>query len=150
MKRLLACAAICAFGVLSAHADPDAAGVWRTISDVNGEPEGLVEITEINGEISGAIVGSLIEGDDPDRVCEKCPGDKRGQKLLGMEILGGLSQDRKKSNVYRGGWVIDPNNGSKYKAKVTISPDGRTLQLRGFIGIEAMGRTQIWERHDQD
>ena len=42
------------------------------------------------------------------------------------------------------GKVYDPENGKTYKASMTS--DGNTLRLRGYIGIKALGRNEIWKR----
>ena len=33
-----------------------------------------------------------------------------------------------------------------YSAVMTISPDGQTLTVRGFLGFELLGRNDIWHR----
>ncbi|RPH45223.1 MAG: DUF2147 domain-containing protein, partial [Burkholderiales bacterium] len=35
-----------------------------------------------------------------------------------------------------------------YKAKLKLSEAGRKLELRGYIGIPTLGRTQTWIREN--
>ena len=32
--------------------------------------------------------------------------------------------------------------------KAKLSPNGKRLQLRGYVGVSALGRTQIWIRQE--
>jgi uncharacterized protein (DUF2147 family) len=44
-----------------------------------------------------------------------------------------------------GGSVVDPENGKEYKGKITAVGKDK-LNMRGFIGISLLGRTQTWLR----
>ena len=37
-------------------------------------------------------------------------------------------------------------DGKTYRAKLTLPEGGEKLEMRGYIGIEALGRTQTWIR----
>ena len=126
---------------LRAQATP--VGVWRTISDTDGKPRGIIEITEVNGELVGTVKSSLVEGNRPDEVCDKCTDDRRGQPLIGMQILRGLKVD---GDEWTGGRILDPDNGKVYKAKVKLIEGGKKLVLRGYIGFSLLGRSQTWVR----
>ncbi|WP_084070659.1 DUF2147 domain-containing protein [Pandoraea vervacti] len=118
-------------------------GVWKTIDDATGKPKALVTISEKDGEYVGVITKGLGPNDDPERVCEKCTDARKGQKMLGMQIIRGIKKD---GDEYSGGYILDPENGKDYKCELTVVDGGKKLDVRGFIGISLIGRTQTWIR----
>ena len=60
-----------------------------------------------------------------------------------MTILSGLKKD---GDVYSGGQILDPSNGKVYKSKLTVIEDGNKINVRGYIGVPMLGRSQIWVR----
>ena len=60
-------------------------------------------------------------------------------------FLWGLT---KQDEEFKGGFILDPDNGKVYKAKVRVDEGGKKLLVRGFIGISLIGRTQIWVREE--
>ncbi|AHB74024.1 MULTISPECIES: DUF2147 domain-containing protein [Pandoraea] len=118
-------------------------GVWKTIDDNTGKPKALVTISEQNGQLVGVITKGLGPNDDPERICTKCTDERKDQKMLGMQIIRGMQKD---GDTYDGGTILDPENGKVYKCKMTVKDDGQKLDVRGYIGISLLGRTQTWER----
>ncbi len=55
-----------------------------------------------------------------------------------MTILWGLKKD---GDAWAGGEILDPNDGKIYRCKMKLSDDGKSLNVRGFIGISLIGRT---------
>lgn len=127
---------------LAAQGGATPVGTWHTIDDATGKPRGVVEIVEKDGVLTGIVRGSLVPG-EPERRCDRCPGDRRDQPITGMEIVRGVRRD---GDTWGGGEILDPDNGRTYRVKLTPSADGRTLQVRGFIGFSLLGRTQVWRR----
>jgi len=116
-------------------------GLWRTIDDETKQSKALIRIVEQGGALVGRIERILVGA--ADAVCEQCTDHRKGQPVQGMTILSGL---RKDGEAWGGGEILDPKNGKVYKAKVSIAEGGRRLDVRGFVGVAAFGRTQTWLR----
>ena len=116
------------------------AGIWKTIDDATGEAKSYVEIFEKDGKWCGKVI-ELLQ-DEPSTVCEKCPGAKKDQLVVGMEIMWDLQPYK---DYWSYGRVLDPENGKTYKCSIWLT-NGNTLKIRGYIGISALGRNQNWYR----
>lgn len=117
-------------------------GVWQAIDDNDGQATSHIEIFELDGNLHGKII-KLLEKEEG-LLCEKCKGDKKNQPVVGMEILWQMKKD--KENEWKGGKILDPENGKEYKCKIKLAePD--VLEVRGFIGFSLLGRTQKWLRY---
>jgi uncharacterized protein (DUF2147 family) len=130
----------------SAKADePSAAGLWQALDDETHQPTGWFLIRDSGG---GSYVGSLVRmflkpGEDPAVVCAKCKDDRYNKPWLGLDIIRGMRRD---GLAYTDGTILDPRDGNVYNAKMTLSPDGQTLTVRGYLGISLLGRNQYWGR----
>ncbi|PPV06436.1 hypothetical protein XBLMG947_2606 [Xanthomonas bromi] len=130
---------------LLAQASDSPVGRWKTIDDETGKPKSVVQIEQAaNGTLSGKVVEILQSNHGPNPTCDKCDGALKGKPIKGMTILWGLKADG--TAVWDGGSVLDPAKGKTYKAKITLTDGGKKLQMRGYVGIEALGRTQTWVR----
>ena len=116
-------------------------GLWRSIDDETKQAKALIRIVEQGGALIGRIEKVLT--DKADAVCDLCPDDRKGKPVQGMTILTGLKKD---GDEWTGGEILDPNNGKLYRAKAKLADGGRKLDVRGFIGIALVGRTQTWLR----
>ncbi len=127
-----------------AAAAPSAIGRWRTIDDKTHKPKSIVAITEEDGKLVGNVAELLDPPkDDPEPKCTKCSGDRKDQPILGMKILWGMKKD---GSGWSGGKILDPDNGKTYKCNLSLADGGKKLDVRGFIGMPLLGRTQTWER----
>lgn len=146
MRRLFTLAVAAAALATSAAWAQDATpiGVWKTIDDETGKPKSLIRISEANGELRGKIEKLFREaGEDPNPKCEKCEGALKDQPIVGMTILTGMKKD---GDEYNGGKILDPANGKVYKSKMAVQDGGKKLDVRGYIGVPMLGRTQTWVR----
>ena len=126
----------------AAKAAPAEVGLWQTISDKDGKPEGYIRIRQVGDELRGVIERGM-PSDDPNDICTKCPGDRKNQRMLGLTIITGL---HRQGDHWAGGEILDPKNGSLYRCRIRAIDSGRKLEVRGYIGISLLGRTQTWLR----
>ena len=117
-------------------------GLWRTFDDHTGKERGVVRIWDQNGVLFGSIV-STVDPAEGKRTCEKCPGDRKGQPIIGLNIIRGLRQD---GEQWSGGEILDPQTGTTYRFSMRLEDGGRKLVLRGYIGVSLLGRSQTWLR----
>ena len=62
--------------------------------------------------------------------------------ILGLEILKGfIYNDRN----WEDGSIYDPKTGKTYSCNLTLSGNDK-LNVRGYIGVSFIGRTDIWTR----
>jgi uncharacterized protein (DUF2147 family) len=130
--------------LMAANVSP--VGTWRSIDDNTKKERSIIRIADQNGELQG-VVEKLFDqpGDDPSHLCKECKGERKDKPIIGMTILWGLKQD---GNSWTGGEILDPHNGKVYRCKLTPSADGKTLDVRGFIGVSFIGRSQTWLRQE--
>lgn len=67
----------------------------------------------------------------------------RGRPILGMEMVYGFVYDG--DGVWVDGRVYDPESGDEYRGKLRLV-DENTMELRGYILIPLLGRTETWTR----
>ncbi len=128
----------------SALAAPRPDGLWAITED--GKPLALITVRTVGGgEVQGWLAGAL-NGDPPNRICDKCQGTLHNQRITGMRVLWALMPDPSVPLSWTDGSILDPDSGNIFSAKMTESADGKTLTVRGYMGVEALGRTQIWLR----
>jgi len=48
--------------------------------------------------------------------------------------------------VWEGGTILDPNNGKTYRSQLRVVDGGKKIEVRGYIGIPLLGRSQSWVR----
>ena len=117
-------------------------GVWKT-----GEGNAMVRIYKNGEKYQGKVVW-LKEPIDPET--GKPKQDKnhpdeatRTRPVLGMINIWGFSY--KEKNLWDDGNIYDPKNGSTYSCTIKmINPN--TLEVRGYIGVSIIGRTDNWTR----
>jgi len=123
--------------------NPDAVlGTWLT-----GEGHGMVEIYKNAEKYQGKIVW-LKEPLDTNTGKPKTdinhPDKAQHQRpILGLINLWGFSYNGK--DKWENGHVYDPKNGKDYKCVMSLK-DPNTLEVRGYVGITLIGRTDVWKR----
>jgi uncharacterized protein (DUF2147 family) len=142
MKKITLALGLLASAVFAHAADPLNGTVWKTIDDQTKQPKALVKFTEQkDGSLSASIQSVLTPGEE--NSCKKCEGTYHNKSLKGVTIVNGL---KNVNGAYEGGTILDPKSGKTYKLKGKIAEGGKKLELRGFVGVAALGRNQTWVR----
>ena len=138
--------ALLLLGINTATFAADITGLWQTIDDKTGAPKAQVEIRkEANGSYAGKIVKVTPRpGYTPKEICDNCPAPYTNKSILGLDIATGLKKTDELN--YTGGKILDPNTGKVYGLKAKLSATGKRLHMRGYLGVSALGRNQIWIR----
>jgi uncharacterized protein (DUF2147 family) len=141
----------CFIGLLAgntyAQATDPAIGVWKTIDDKTNQPASLIKIEEANGFLQGTIIKTFpAPGETPLVYCNLCKDDRKDKPLIGMKIMSDLKKDG--AGTWSDGKILDPKNGETYKVKVATE-DGKKMDVRGYIGVPLLGRTQVWYKAEQ-
>ena len=135
--------------MLAAPAAPSrrAVGLWEQVDEKSGKAESWFRITEKNGVYSGNIVKMFPKpGEDPNEKWRLRPNAKAPSSnapVLGLALIKGM---QRKGLNYENGTIMDPRDGTVYRALMKLSPDGKQLEVRGYLGIALFGRSQIWNR----
>jgi uncharacterized protein (DUF2147 family) len=125
------------------RAEPSAAGLWEQVGD-DGHVGGWFHIFERNGVYQGILVKAFARPNEKfSTVCTRCPGDQKNAPIVGLTIIKGM---QRKGRTYENGNILDPRDGSIYSAVMEVSPDGQKLVVRGYLGIELFGQSQVWRR----
>ena len=130
-------------------AAPDSiTGYWRTIDDRTGFAKGIVRIDRAtDGTYSATVVKAIPRpGYTPKEFCINCPAPYTGKRIVGITHLTGLKQQSDNARQFDGGKILDPLSGKIYSCKARLSPDGRRLTMRGYMGVSLLGRSQSWLR----
>lgn len=127
----------------AAWAQTTPVGLWRSIDEKTGDATAEIRINEAGGELNGRIEKRLSKTAKPDDKCTECSDERKGQPILGLEIIRGAKKAEGK-DVWEGGKILDPESGRNYTLRMTPLEGGKKLEVRGSFG--PFGRNQTWVR----
>lgn len=121
-------------------------GLWKTIDDATKREKSLVRIVEAGGVLIGKIEKLIDPTEKSDAVCDKCTDERKDKPVLGLTIIRGVKAASEDHESWEGGDILDPGNGKVYKLRLKPVQGGKALDVRGYIGMPLLGRTQTWIR----
>jgi uncharacterized protein (DUF2147 family) len=112
---------------------------------VNSSGEAHVDIYKKNDKFQGKIV--WLKNPKDERGAAKMdlhnPDESlRTRPMLGLEILKDFVYDGSK---WTDGKIYDPKSGKTYSCNISQKSSG-DLNIRGYIGISMIGRTEVWKK----
>ena len=130
------------FNVMAQPVADAVLGIWE-----NSEKTGQVEIIrKDDNKYYGKLVSLKVPDDaegKPKTDINNPDESFRQRPIIGLEMLRAFTFDG--GNVWEDGKIYDPDAGKDYSCKMTLT-DANTLEVRGYIGISLLGRTDVWTR----
>lgn len=142
MKKLMTLVAS-ALLTVSAYAQttPTLEGTWLTQSG-----EAKIKITKTGEIYNGAIVWlkTPLNEEGKAKVDHKNPDVKlRSRPVMGLNLISGFKKAGEKK--YDNGKIYDPKEGKLYSCTINMRDD-KAIDVRGYVGISLLGKTQVWYR----
>jgi len=131
-----------AFAIMPGDDGDRLLGVWEPS---NGRAR--VKVEKIGSKYYGKIVW-LKEPNDPKSGLPKTDMNNPDANLRNVPLKGyRMLKDfvYQENNQWSEGTIYDPLNGSTYSCTIKMT-DPNTLEIRGYIGVSAFGRTDVWKR----
>ena len=129
----------CTLSVFAQKKD-DILGKW-----LNPSGEGQVEIYKKGDKYNGKLVWIKDPNDDngkPKLDIKNPNSSLHSRPVMGLEILKNFVFEDGK---WTDGTIYDPKTGKTYSCNLSLKENGQ-LNIRGYIGISIIGRSESWKR----
>ncbi len=119
-------------------------GDWTIVDEGTNEAQAVVRISQAGAGVEGRIIRVLPtrEFPTPSTTCASCRGQYRNADLRRVLLIRGMTWNR---DHFAGGRITDPQHDREYRSTLTLDGPNR-LRVRGYVGVRALGRTQVWTR----
>jgi uncharacterized protein (DUF2147 family) len=140
-KKLMFIATVCGILPFMSQAQQADAilGKWNTQNK-----DAQVEIFKEGNAYHGKMVWLKEPTENGKPKVDKNNADKskRQRPILGLRLLKDFVH---KGKTWEDGTIYDPQNGKTYSCIIKLA-DKNTMEVRGYVGISAFGRTVEWTR----
>lgn len=112
---------------------------------VNATGEAHIEIFKKNDKFYGKIIWLKAPKDEkgnPKTDIKNPDPDLKSKPVMGLELLRDFVYEDGK---WTDGKIYDPKSGKTYSCNITDKGNGQ-LNIRGYIGISLIGRSETWKR----
>ncbi|WP_242919529.1 DUF2147 domain-containing protein [Pontibacter liquoris] len=141
-KHLLTLVALLLFSTLAWAQKLSPLGTWT-----NEDGKAKFEIYKCGDKLCGKIVTlrEPLRNGKP-KMDDNNPDKKlRNRPLEGMVFMKGFAYDSE--HKWDNGTIYDPESGKTYSCYMKMTGKN-TMEVKGYIGISLIGRTQNWTRVD--
>ncbi len=103
----------------------------------------MLHVVQCGGDVCAVVVAvsksapASVDRNNPD-------ASLQSRSLCNLQIGYGFKLGD--ANHAADGRLYDPENGKTYRGSITA--EGEKLELRGYIGFKAFGRSETWTRTD--
>ena len=139
-KHLLALVVLMLFSTCAWAQKMSPVGIWT-----NEEGKARFEIYKCGDKLCGKLVTlkEPLKNGKP-KVDENNPDKKlRTRPLLGLNFMNGFEYDG--DHKWDDGTIYDPESGKTYSCYMKMLSNDK-MEVKGYIGISLIGRTQHWTR----
>ncbi|MBI1221539.1 MAG: DUF2147 domain-containing protein [Bacteroidetes bacterium] len=123
--------------------EDDVTGVW-----LNGHETAHIEIFKTGKYFYGKIIwlkNPTNDQGEPKKDLNNPDANMRLKPLINLLILKGFEYEG--NHKWSEGTIYDPKEGKTYSCKMWFEDENTdNLQMRGFVGVSLMGRTETWKR----
>jgi len=115
-------------------------GIWT-----NADKKAKFEIFECGKKLCGKIswIKDPTRDGKPKLDTNNPDASLKNQPILGMVFMKDFEYDE--DNKWDNGTIYDPQSGKTYSCYMRVL-DKDKMEVKGYIGISLIGRSQIWTR----
>jgi uncharacterized protein (DUF2147 family) len=137
-----------AFATDSQGANEGPYGYWKSVDKKTGQLQSIFKLYDDKGKLTGKILKIFPKpGEEHDPICHKCEGSRKDQPKVGIVFFWNFAPAKDKPNKWVDGKILNPDDGKIYSSEATLSDDGKSLSVYGYIRIIfKVGGTSIWQR----